>query len=87
MIGLDLKDKSIKSKVFKVYKELLDKNVDVLFDDREEVTAGEKFADADLIGIPIRLVVSKRTDNQVEFKKRTDKKTELLALDDIIGRL
>ncbi|PJC80395.1 hypothetical protein CO008_02135, partial [Candidatus Roizmanbacteria bacterium CG_4_8_14_3_um_filter_36_12] len=78
---------SIKLKVYQVYQELIKKNIEVLFDDREEVTAGEKFADADLIGIPIRLVVSKRTDNQVEFKKRTDKKTELLALDDIIGRL
>ncbi|PIV11039.1 proline--tRNA ligase, partial [Candidatus Roizmanbacteria bacterium CG03_land_8_20_14_0_80_35_26] len=87
LIGLDLKEKSIKLKVYQVYQELIKKNIEVLFDDREEVTAGEKFADADLIGIPIRLVVSKRTDNQVEFKKRTDKKTELLALDDIIGRL
>lgn len=87
LIGLDLKEKSIKLKVHQVYQELKKQNIEVLFDDREEVTAGEKFADADLIGIPIRLVVSKRTGDQVEFKKRTDKKIELLALDDIIRRL
>ncbi|MFH0979400.1 MAG: proline--tRNA ligase [Candidatus Roizmanbacteria bacterium] len=87
LLGLDLKEKSIKLKVHQVYQELIKKNIEVLFDDRQEITAGEKFADADLIGIPIRLVVSKRTGDQVEFKKRNDKKTELLTLDDIIGRL
>lgn len=84
MIGLDLKDKSIKSKVFKVYKELLDKNVDVLFDDREEMTAGEKFADADLIGIPVRLVVSKRTGEKIEYKKRSENKTKLVYIKEIL---
>jgi len=84
LIGLDLKDKSIKSKVFKVYKELLDKNVDVLFDDREEMTAGEKFADADLIGIPVRLVVSKRTGEKIEYKKRSENKTKLVYIKEIL---
>ncbi|MCL4364201.1 proline--tRNA ligase [Patescibacteria group bacterium] len=87
LVGLDLKDESIKTKAHEVYQALLKKNVDVIFDDRVETTAGEKFSDADLIGIPTRLVVSKRTADKIEFKKRTEKKTELLSLDDIIGRL
>lgn len=84
LIGLDLKDEFIKSKVHKVYKELLAKGQEVLFDDREEVTAGNKFADADLIGIPYRLVVSKRTVDKIEFKKRNEKTTELVSLDKLI---
>lgn len=87
LIGLDLKDENISSKVHKVYKVLKEKNIDVLFDDREETAAGEKFADADLIGIPVRLVVSKRTGDKVEYKTRDDKKIELLSMNDIIGRL
>ena len=83
LIGLDSKDESVKSKVYKVYKELLANKVEVLFDDRENVTAGEKFADADLIGIPIRLVVSKRTGEKIEYKKRNETKSKLLSMEEI----
>lgn len=54
------KFKSLKRHAEKIYKELLAKGVDVLYDDRDEKTPGEKFADADLIGIPWRVVVSER---------------------------
>ena len=60
--------------------------LEVLFDDRE-VSAGEKFTDADLIGIPVRLVVSKKTGEKIEFKKRTEDKTELLSIEELLKRL
>jgi len=63
---------------------LVGKNVEVLFDDREGVTAGEKFSDADLIGIPVRLVVSKRTGDKIEYKKRDSKETKLISLDELL---
>ena len=47
-----------KDKADKAYQKLIDGGIDVLYDDREDVSAGHKFADADLIGIPIRLVIS-----------------------------
>ncbi len=87
LIGLDLKNEDISSKVHKVYKVLKENNVEVLFDDREEVTAGEKFADADLIGIPVRLVVSKRTGDKVEFKKRDKKESEVMSLENVLKKL
>jgi len=87
LLGLDMKDKTVSSKVYKVYEVLKENNIDVLFDDREEVAPGEKFADCDLIGIPVRLVVSKRTGDKIEYKKRKEKQTELLTIDDIITRL
>ncbi len=87
LIGLDLKDGNIKTKVHKVYQDLLDKNIEVLFDDREDATAGEKFADADLIGIPHRLVVSKRTGEKIEYKKRSETKSELIELKNVLNKL
>jgi len=55
----------------KLYNELMGKGVEVLFDDRE-ASAGEKFADADLIGIPYQLIVSEKNlkDGKVEIKNR-----------------
>lgn len=84
LIGLDMKDEDICSKINKVYKVLKENNVEVLFDDRKTVSAGEKFSDCDLIGIPFRLVVSKRTADKVEVKKRNETETKLLSLEELI---
>ena len=55
-------------------------------DDRE-VGAGEKFADADLIGIPVRLVVSSKSGDKIEYKERNSEKVELLTLEEVLKRL
>ena len=62
------------------YKDLQKANIEVLYDEREDVTAGEKFADADLIGIPYRIVVSEKTmkDKKVELKRRDSEKIKLI---------
>jgi prolyl-tRNA synthetase len=67
----------------KLYKDLEAAGIDVLYDDREK-SVGEKFAEADLIGIGRRLVVSERTleENSVEFKKREEKESKLIKLGD-----
>lgn len=72
----------------KIYKDLLD-NKEILYDDRDDKSAGEKFADADLIGIPIRLVISKKTldKNSVEIKKRGSKKIELIEINNIVKKI
>jgi prolyl-tRNA synthetase len=69
-----------------VYKKLVDAGLEVLWDERG-IGAGEKFADADLIGIPVRLVVSKETKDKIEWKGRDSKKTELVSVGKIIERL
>ena len=73
----------------KVYQGLAKASLEVLYDDREGVSAGEKFTDADLIGIPWRLVVSEKTllNRKVELKKRNEKKTELLTFEQIIKKI
>ncbi len=85
LIGLDLHDEKIKSQSEKLYQTLQEKNIEVLYDDRLDVTAGTKFADADLIGIPQRLVISKRSleNGGVESKKRNEEKSEILSLNSL----
>ena len=70
-----------------LYDELTAAGLDVLYDDREE-TAGVKFNDADLIGLPMRLVVSERllAADQIELKRRGGE-VEKLARTEIVGAL
>lgn len=84
LVGLDLNDKKVRDNCYNIYNTLLKRAVEVLFDDREEATAGEKFADADLIGIPHRLVVSRKTGNKIGYKRRTEGKEKVLSLDEIV---
>lgn len=58
----------------------LEKNIDVLYDDRQDKTVGEKFAEADLIGIPYRIVVSEKTlaKDSVEVKERSKSAVKLV---------
>ncbi|MDA2922658.1 proline--tRNA ligase [Patescibacteria group bacterium AH-259-L07] len=78
LTGLDLEDKKVKKFVQEIYTALKKAGKDVLFDDRDE-SAGVKFKDADLIGIPIRLVISKKTKNKIEYKERDKKTTKLFT--------
>ena len=73
----------------KIYDELLNSGIEVLYDDREGKTAGEKFADADLVGCPIRIVVSKKTleKDSVELKLRSEKDFKLIKLTEIISTI
>ncbi|MFH1582499.1 MAG: aminoacyl--tRNA ligase-related protein [bacterium] len=73
--------KDIFKKAEKIYQDLQKQGIKLLYDDREK-SVGEKFADADLIGIPNRLVVSKDTlsKNSLELKKRFNNKISLIKL-------
>lgn len=63
-----------------LYEELKASGIEVLFDDRSDVSAGEKFSDADLIGIPWRIVISKKTADKIEIKKRSEKSAKLVSI-------
>ena len=69
-----------------VYAALEEAGISVLFDDREDVSAGEKLADCDLIGIPWRIVVSEKTvaAEKIELKQRREESAKLMKLDDCI---
>jgi len=70
----------------KIYKELLAGKIEVIFDDRDDLSIGKKFADADLIGCPLRLVVSERSleEDSVEIKNRKEEKTELVKIKKVL---
>ncbi len=71
-----------------VYENLKTQGVEVLYDDREDKSAGEKFADADLMGIPWRLVVSgKMGPDEIEIKKRTEAKPQIIKRSELAGML
>ncbi|MBI2196873.1 hypothetical protein HYU45_04685 [Candidatus Daviesbacteria bacterium] len=93
IVGLDLEDKTVMGEAEKIYKLLQvadpersrrTEGVEVLFDDRVNVSAGVKFADADLIGIPYRVVVSKKTGDKLEVKKRSGKETMFKTLEQLV---
>jgi prolyl-tRNA synthetase len=71
-----------------LYSELTEMGVTVLYDDRD-VRAGEKFADADLLGMPHRVVISAKTVEQgkVEYKARASEQAELITTEELKNRL
>lgn len=81
LIVIDGRNKEAES----VYEELTKKGIEVLYDDRDEKTPGEKFADADLIGCPIRVLISNKTldKDSAELKYRNKKEFELVKLTEV----
>ena len=79
-------DEAVLKEAEKVYENLQKNNIEVLFDDRREISAGEKFADADLLGIPYRVVVSERSikENGMEIKKRNEEKGKIISLNELL---
>jgi len=75
-------------KANELYESLQKEGIDVLFDDRE-ANAGEKFADSDLLGIPMRIVVSKRSleEGGYEIKSRTEEKGKIVNSDELLKEL
>jgi prolyl-tRNA synthetase len=78
----------VKRATEKIYENLKNK-IDVLYDDRQDKSAGEKFAEADLIGIPYRVVVSEKTlaKNSAELKERNKKQVKLVKINKLIKNL
>lgn len=80
---------AIRQAAEKVYEGLKNKGAEVLWDDRDDKTPGEKFADADLIGIPTRVVISEKTLEQkgVEVKKRAEGKETIMKKEELFATL
>ena len=72
-----------------LYDEFLDAHIDALYDDRNGVSAGEKFKDSDLIGIPLRVIVSKKTiaEGKFEVKERKSDRAEMMSREELFVHL
>lgn len=78
-------DDSMSEKVEKIYNDLISSGVDVLYDDRE-ISAGEKFAEADLLGCPFRAVLSEKTlkSGTIELKRRNSDELRMVKIEDFV---
>jgi prolyl-tRNA synthetase len=88
LIALNPNDEAVVRQSEELYGRLQEKGVEVLFDDRD-ARPGVKFKDADLIGIPIRVVVGARAlaEGQVELSLRRDREKQLVAVGDVLERV
>ena len=86
LVGLNMSDETVARAADELYDKLWTAGIETLFDDRTDAAAGVKFNDADLIGLPVRLVVSPRNLRQsvVEMRGRTTEDAEMVALDDVV---
>ncbi|GHO52422.1 proline--tRNA ligase [Ktedonobacter robiniae] len=88
LVGIDLEKEEIGRAAERLYADLCAAGVEVLFDDRRE-SAGIKFNDADLLGLPLRAVVSKRSLKQggVELKARTSQASQIVPLSEALNEI
>jgi prolyl-tRNA synthetase len=82
LVGLGLDKPGVRESAEQVYQQLIDAGIEVLYDDREEGSAGVKFTDADLLGMPLRVTVSPRSIEAggAEIKRRTEKDASVVPL-------
>jgi prolyl-tRNA synthetase len=88
VLGLPVNDDDVRAKAEALVADLEGRGIEVLYDDRDE-SAGVKFADADLIGIPLRVTVSKRNlkENAVELKLRASADSEMVSFGSAAERI
>lgn len=79
---------AVQARAAALYDQMLTSGIAVLWDDRDTVSAGEKFADADLLGIPVRVVISDKTEakGQLETKSRSSSEIVMVDYEQIIDQ-
>ena len=89
LVGLNLADEEVATAAEGLYQKLWDQGIETLYDDRVDQTAGVKLNDADLLGLPVRLVVSPRNlrNGVVELKERRNDEVQLVPMDQVIETL
>ena len=89
LLGLNMKKEAVITATEQIYKDLTEEGFDVLFDDRKTVQAGFKFSDADLIGLPLQVIVGERglKENQVEIKIRATGERIKVTLDELVNKI
>ena len=76
----------IEKEADKVYNQLEKAGVEVLYDDRD-VSAGEKLGDADLLGMPYRAVISEKTGDKIELKRRNKDGVQSVSVTELLKLL
>lgn len=92
LVTISSKDEAVNERIESVASDIIDtlqvSGVEVLWDDRD-VSPGQKFADADLIGLPLRLVISERSlqNDQIEWKERTADEAQMMDVESIVEEI
>ena len=88
LIAVNPEDEAVRRTAEEIYGQLVEKGVDILFDDRDE-RPGVKFKDADLIGIPVRVTVGAKSlaDGKVELSLRRDREKRLVPPSEAVGKV
>jgi len=86
LIGIMNQESGIRKKSEKVYANLQKAGIEVLYDERD-ASAGEKFGDSDLLGIPYRAVISEKAGEKIELKKRSSKELKLVTEKELLKLL
>lgn len=89
LLEIGKESEEVKKFAENITKNLEAEGVEVLHDDRNEIRAGEKFAEADLIGIPFRIIVSEKTISSggVEIKRRNEESGKIIKTDQISNEI
>lgn len=87
LVQIDMKNDEQTAIAEQLYQELLQNNIEVIYDNRDE-RPGVKFKDMDLIGIPLRITIGKKiTDNLVELKERRNKEQSDIKIDEVVEKV
>jgi prolyl-tRNA synthetase len=89
LIGLNMKNNLVADTSNKIYDDLRKEGLEVLFDDRNDVSAGVKFNDADLLGMPVQVIVGEKNlkDKKAEVKLRTNNEKCIVELSGLTKKL
>lgn len=85
LASLNTNDEAVIKRADEVYELLTKAGIEVLYDERTDVGAGQKLAEADMIGCPIRAVVSSKTGEKIEIKHRNSSESKLVSLDEVVS--
>jgi prolyl-tRNA synthetase len=89
LVAVNMNSSDVVTASERIYKQLTDDGVDVLFDDRANITPGFKFKDADLLGMPLQIIVGDKglKNGQIEIKRRRTGERTMVKLEDAIAEI
>ncbi|HOM77655.1 MAG TPA: His/Gly/Thr/Pro-type tRNA ligase C-terminal domain-containing protein [bacterium] len=87
LVGLNLEKAEVLERAKEVFSLMKSAGLEVFFDDRTDISSGEKLQDADLLGMPYRIVVSDKNKEKIELKERSSTEVTLLTVQEAINKL
>jgi prolyl-tRNA synthetase len=89
LIAVSAKSKEVTDRAEMLYAELLKNGIDVLYDDRKDISPGFKFKDADLLGMPFQIIVGEKNlaNGKIEIKERKTGARTLVESENILARV